>query len=251
MWEETEGGYLGSSPHTRGAHRFDRRRAFRRGIIPAYAGSTRRSARSPPSCADHPRIRGEHERCLCGLCGPPGSSPHTRGAHEGSTGDLAPYRIIPAYAGSTKEHSKTLASSSDHPRIRGEHRGGNVQISGPAGSSPHTRGALGGAAGESDPVGIIPAYAGSTSALRSSIMVLADHPRIRGEHTYMPEAGFPVVGSSPHTRGAPTVARRTFLRRGIIPAYAGSTIIFRSIAAFEVDHPRIRGEHSPLATMSA
>ena len=39
----------------------------------------------------------------------------------------------------------------------------------------------------------------------------------------MPEAGFPVTGSSPHTRGAPEALYSHDLLGRIIPAYAGST----------------------------
>ena len=54
-----------------------------------------------------------------------------------------------------------------------------------------------------------------------------------------------VVGSSPHTRGAQETRRP---RRGegrIIPAYAGSTRVWRNGCLRCWDHPRIRGEHVP------
>ena len=51
-----------------------------------------------------------------------------------------------------------------------------------------------------------------------------DHPRIRGEHA-LDEADTAVsAGSSPHTRGAPADDDVDAEGRGIIPAYAGSTI---------------------------
>ena len=51
------------------------------------------------------------------------------------------------------------------------------------------------------------------------------------------------LGSSPHTRGAPTAVPRWFWRPGIIPAYAGSTTPSTCSACPSADHPRIRGEH--------
>ena len=51
---------------------------------------------------------------------------------------------------------------SDHPRIRGEHRGGASGTDDIPGSSPHTRGALYPQPGRVQSDGIIPAYAGST-----------------------------------------------------------------------------------------
>ena len=193
-------------PRICGEHRQRPHRSSRTaGIIPAYAGSTeklseasgllagssphmrgaRRTTRGQTaSWGDHPRIRGEHRDVavellllagiipayagstqlpVCGFLRLSGSSPHTRGAPCGRA--LSSHR------------------NRDHPRIRGEHRredGARV-----------------------DRLGIIPAYAGSTSLpLRTSGAVW---------------------GSSPHTRGA---------RRRTSPS--------RSRAR---DHPRIRGEH--------
>ena len=176
---------MGSSPHTRGAPSTRTSRRCRLtdhprirgehltvddrmvgpvGIIPAYAGSTSRLSRWPPKIAgssphtrgalrvgvcysygrwDHPRIRGEHR------------SPAQRHSQHP--------RIIPAYAGSTGE-----AVAFEPDRV---------------GSSPHTRGALGGAA---------------DAATDSE-----DHPRIRGEHLVGRHVAVGLVG--------------------IIPAYAGST----------------------------
>ena len=72
---------------------------------------------------------------------------------------------------------------------------------------------------------------------------MADHPRIRGEHPVLLVAGDGVLGSSPHTRGAPKLVAVTHRRHRIIPAYAGSTIPPRSQLMSPADHPRIRGEH--------
>ena len=91
------------------------------------------------------------------------------------------------------------------------------------GSSPHTRGAHHRVDRDGYRVGIIPAYAGSTSAIFWSICSTTDHPRIRGEHEGGGERGVVYAGSSPHTRGAQYLAARAVLRIGIIPAYAGST----------------------------
>ena len=216
----------GSSPHTRGT----------------------RSCRSTRSTTtrDHPRIRGEH---------PQWSARH----HDGS-------RIIPAYAGNTSTPSRArsprrgssphtrgtpgeqgarFVAFRDHPRIRGEHSShliawngfcgiipayaGNTKTNvitafGREGSSPHTR--------------------GTQLHLTSSIRAIRDHPRIRGEH---------------HR----TIGRHKNIV-GIIPAYAGNTIVRYAASALSRgssphtrgtrwrctcshrcgwDHPRIRGEH--------
>ena len=71
---------LGSSPHTRGARPGVLPFSPGAGIIPAYAGSTCRSASGTKTRTDHPRIRGEHPGRGDVVNRPAGSSPHTRGA---------------------------------------------------------------------------------------------------------------------------------------------------------------------------
>ena len=215
---------FGSSPHTRGARAERRRRPDPAGIIPAYAGSTRRRRSGSRTGGDHPRIRGEHPIAVHMKAYGTGSSPHTRGAHQRAPVWARHQGIIPAYAGSTRirniPNGITLGSSphmrgalaalcrrrvtrADHPRIRGEHGASQDAQYGGEGSSPHTRGALN-EIGVGDARGrIIPAYAGSTAAARAAPTTFRDHPRIRGEHQRR------LPGDRPSSR--------------IIPAYAGST----------------------------
>ena len=192
-------------------------------IIPAYAGSTRLRGIPISSLRDHPRIRGEHRRAATPAPLTPGSSPHTRGARPRPGPAKARRGIIPAYAGSTARPGSAGRRWSDHPRIRGEHRDGNLLDEHPAGSSPHTRGAPWSGSGGWGRAGIIPAYAGSTRPGSGRTVGPWDHPRIRGEHSNGPNSTRPVAGSSPHTRGALGFVPGPGSRRGIIPAYAGST----------------------------
>ena len=70
---------------------------------------------------DHPRIRGEHIYDEIFPDNRQGSSPHPRGARgPGQPSDIDP-RIIPASAGSTTSGAYMQYTSTDHPRIRGEH----------------------------------------------------------------------------------------------------------------------------------
>ena len=132
----------GSSPHTRGAQPFYLAFRVMMGIIPAYAGSTKKALSASSGRRDHPRIRGEHDDSdqysIDGL----GSSPHTRGAPRST--------------------ANACTTARDHPRIRGEHftkRGRRLDR---RGSSPHTRGARSRILGFFLRERIIPAYAGST-----------------------------------------------------------------------------------------
>ncbi len=153
----------GSSPPTRGAQLAHQLVNAAARIIPAYAGSTTRSAGRPASGRDHPRLRGEHVP-ICGFTtSPSGSSPPTRGAqrplrHQPARPGSSPptrgalaisrvhsrdARIIPAYAGSTPTRRSTLCGPRDHPRLRGEHLPPVAPVAGADGSSPPTRGARG------------------------------------------------------------------------------------------------------------
>ena len=82
--EHIRGGRLrryhsGSSPHMRGTHREQQTLQQAVGIIPAYAGNTRREIRCMALRRDHPRICGEHAFGTSAVMLFPGSSPHMRG----------------------------------------------------------------------------------------------------------------------------------------------------------------------------
>src|SRR5690606_10334389 len=152
----------GSSPHTRGALVGTTVANLDTRIIPAYAGSTTDGPIQLGTGRDHPRIRGEHPRWADPARHRTGSSPHTRGAPARLAEVDAEQRIIPAYAGSTPSPGPGHAESQDHPRIRGEHRGGRRRRCRAQGSSPHTRGAPQPRRLQRVGKRIIPAYAGST-----------------------------------------------------------------------------------------
>ena len=172
---------------------------------------------------DHPRIRGEHSVRAAQSRFVKGSSPHTRGARTRRSGASAALGIIPAYAGSTSRRRYSSRGCRDHPRIRGEHSSSLMLGLLPMGSSPHTRGALERSGVAFAPVGIIPAYAGSTSFVAKAARSYRDHPRIRGEHLSLMHGRLRTSGSSPHTRGAHAHGSASCSPTGIIPAYAGST----------------------------
>ena len=173
----------------------------------------------------------------------PGSSPHTRGALCSSLKRQDLVGIIPAYAGSTLLLRFRLALSGDHPRIRGEHALRFLPLRAALGSSPHTRGAPLIVNTPAKNSGIIPAYAGSTFAKCRAERVIGDHPRIRGEHRDATGTQRGTPGSSPHTRGARPSMIPFVSMSGIIPAYAGSTVLVAKASRSHRDHPRIRGEH--------
>ena len=130
--------------------------------------------------------------------------------------------------------------------MRGEHQS-RMRVSGLLkGSSPHARGAPCGGFTRASSGGIIPACAGSTRLPRSAAQRLRDHPRMRGEHNSPGRLHSPHLGSSPHARGARCSVSYAIHHGRIIPACAGSTHRWNFAVGAVRDHPRMRGEHSPL-----
>ena len=196
-------------------------------------------------------MRGEHgidDEFAPGL---QGSSPHARGAPKTTTKHRPNPGIIPACAGSTTSRTISRGRGRDHPRMRGEHRSLTRTQTPSPGSSPHARGAPHHRDSVVEQVGIIPACAGSTRGPLAAGTGRRDHPRMRGEHPQLYRCQSPAPGSSPHARGAllshvahPVAAR-------IIPACAGSTRLKINHVVLVEDHPRMRGEHSPLLSVHA
>ncbi|SDQ52355.1 hypothetical protein SAMN05428996_2037 [Quadrisphaera sp. DSM 44207] len=233
----------GSSPRTRGARSADksaqiarrlipayagstpggRRGGLRRRLIPAYAGSTRRTARRWARAWAHPRVRGEHDAGPAPAVPVRGSSPRTRGALRAVQPQPDRQGLIPAYAGSTTRPGAPTSKGRAHPRVRGEHTWDRPSATAPRGSSPRTRGARSRWPARLTCIGLIPAYAGSTSWTWAPPPSCAAHPRVRGEHSRAGVTDATPAGSSPRTRGARDRRRGRRADLGLIPAYAGST----------------------------
>ena len=111
------------------------------------------------------------------------------------------------------------------------------------GSSPLTRGAPNRRCTGPDSRGLIPAYAGSTHGAGWYHPRLQAHPRLRGEHFRPTYVRGKYSGSSPLTRGAQAGSGAAPCGRGLIPAYAGSTLTAVALVPIPAAHPRLRGEH--------
>ena len=160
------------------------------------------------------------------------------------------FGIIPAYAGNTNSTSHTLGTSGDHPRVCGEHHNCSILCSALLGSSPRMRGTQHCPSVRRATVWIIPAYAGNTCATIGRMTKWWDHPRVCGEHLNAVAGGNADTGSSPRMRGTLGFSATNANDAGIIPAYAGNTLVYVSRESVVRDHPRVCGEHAPTGTQA-
>ena len=174
---------------------------------------------------------------------PLGSSPLSRGIHNGGVAPEISGGIIPALAGNTMCCWTKSSCGKDHPRSRGEyvHQSGPVPA-GP-GSSPLSRGIPGARLQPLSMIRIIPALAGNTSTTPANIALRGDHPRSRGEYVAGGVVLSEVEGSSPLSRGIHVVDGSRFVTSRIIPALAGNTTHLGRGLRPPPDHPRSRGEY--------
>ena len=191
----------GSSPHTRGTIPAPPPPSTRSRFIPAYAGNAPFGGSSTGEKAVHPRIRGERTGGQTALPSIIGSSPHTRGTRFRQGCRFLCLRFIPAYAGNAASRCEMPATSSVHPRIRGERNNEIARVAPSIGSSPHTRGTLEVQLGNKHRPRFIPAYAGNAAVHLLLLDLMSVHPRIRGERCHPGRARHVGHGSSPHTRG--------------------------------------------------
>ena len=172
-------------------------------LIPAHAGKTSSSPTVRSSPAAHPRSRGENIDGQRETVAEWGSSPLTRGKRPSTRLQNHVHGLIPAHAGKTRVAASLVVRRGAHPRSRGENSA-IAQVKGwPSGSSPLTRGKLDKPWWTRERRGLIPAHAGKTAGILSSIFFTTAHPRSRGENHEGTEMRGACVGSSPLTRGKP------------------------------------------------
>ena len=221
------------------------------GIIPAYAGNTNAHVVISLLAGDHPRVCGEHQCPRGHISTSWGSSPRMRGTPSGIQTLGTTVRIIPAYAGNTSIEHRKRRWNWDHPRVCGEHLSNWLRTNASSGSSPRMRGTRCVQLRPCRQPGIIPAYAGNTSIEHRKRRWNWDHPRVCGEHMVSRSLAMASLGSSPRMRGT---RRRSAIRTrtcGIIPAYAGNTLLLSVAFVAMVDHPRVCGEHSAVKWIRA
>ena len=196
-------------------------------FIPACAGNTAASIARRLLKAVHPRVCGEHERGEVCRDSVTGSSPRVRGTRYVLTDSPGMGRFIPACAGNTfRKCPRSADVVGSSPRVRGTRSLSRV-------GSSRTR--------------FIPACAGNTPCMLPALMATTVHPRVCGEHPILVVALVWLVGSSPRVRGTPPSIVPFSQDGRFIPACAGNTNISRLRNTPLPVHPRVCGEHVPLA----
>ena len=221
-----------------------------RGIIPALAGNTQPYRYRRPRRPDHPRSRGEYLSKAQSYKSVSGSSPLSRGILIHQKIKTSVFGIIPALAGNTLRRRRPGGKEKDHPRSRGEYNHRVFHHAPRTGSSPLSRGIRLLVFILIRQLRIIPALAGNTRPFSSSDQPRTDHPRSRGEYIAGPFGIIISEGSSPLSRGILVHGPVFHRRQRIIPALAGNTTAWLGINIKRQDHPRSRGEYSPLLPLT-
>ncbi len=231
----------GSSPLTRGGLQKRRTKAGKTGLIPAYAGRTCRCRCLARRGWAHPRLRGADGSLTRSTPTASGSSPLTRGGLSEASAKADKNGLIPAYAGRTTFTSFQSISNGAHPRLRGADPGVASARRRFRGSSPLTRGGPVNIVKTIVDFRLIPAYAGRTLIRFSFLTRSTAHPRLRGADSSSSSSARVAGGSSPLTRGGLFDSIAPAMQLGLIPAYAGRTIVRASPSARHRAHPRLRG----------
>ena len=235
--------YRGSSPRMRGTLGISMFSHTNDGIIPAHAGNTSTAMWASACSRDHPRACGEHVGLKLAAVPLSGSSPRMRGTRRRAELMRGGYGIIPAHAGNTRCLHAQSSTHRDHPRACGEHLILWCRVRRGVGSSPRMRGTQTCLTKRVGFIGIIPAHAGNTRAVKRFTKYGRDHPRACGEHPVIAFHDRRAQGSSPRMRGTLWALLAPDRKRGIIPAHAGNTYYDREYYPPLRDHPRACGEH--------
>ena len=166
---------------------------------------------------------GEHDVHHMHATGSSGSPPHGRGTRASARTARRRAGLTPAWAGNTPQHPPRLGRPQAHPRMGGEHRGGDAAGMLDAGSPPHGRGTPAAVGRLRDQHRLTPAWAGNTCWSRSRPVPAQAHPRMGGEHHSIRRGAVHDLGSPPHGRGTPPFVPGPGVGLGLTPAWAGNT----------------------------
>ena len=172
-----------------------------------------------------------------------GSSPRGRGKLEIIPQVRIVIGLIPAWAGKTVAGDDAGDGRGAHPRVGGENPVTSSSNRHPPGSSPRGRGKPRGQGRSRVDRRLIPAWAGKTRISVWKTAAAAAHPRVGGENVTMDRVFGDVRGSSPRGRGKLGARNAPSWTNGLIPAWAGKTLINVTQRSISKAHPRVGGEN--------
>ena len=234
----------GSSPRGRGKRAWALRLFPTRRLIPARAGKTFLKPTDTVHVRAHPRAGGENRPINRAVASFEGSSPRGRGKLAGIELRTQFRRLIPARAGKTGAGHHAFFAGGAHPRAGGENIPPGSRRVWIEGSSPRGRGKPTQDRITSHDVGLIPARAGKTSIVWSTMRRRTAHPRAGGENALADQLIEVRRGSSPRGRGKREQLTREPLLPRLIPARAGKTDCDTYRGAGHAAHPRAGGENA-------
>ena len=132
--------FEGSSPRGRGKPDLRLDLEVRLRLIPAWAGKTDDQGRRRAGVPAHPRVGGENFSSPASEPIDGGSSPRGRGKPRTGLREVAPVRLIPAWAGKTDNLRPAHLQCKAHPRVGGENTPWSPARAPCLGSSPRGRG---------------------------------------------------------------------------------------------------------------
>ena len=121
-----------------------------------------------------------------------------------------------------------------------------AQQHGRRGTPPRARGSRRVDAGEAGLGRNTPACAGITSATWGCPARSQEHPRVRGDHVFLFAKSRRYWGTPPRARGSHHTSKRHRAVAGNTPACAGITLRRIRRRRRPTEHPRVRGDHTPL-----
>ena len=197
----------GSPPLARGTVSRAYCRLHLQRITPACAGNSGKSAPTNSAARDHPRLRGEQWCSSLPHTVRTGSPPLARGTETCVSQRNTSYGITPACAGNRYLRGLLASSFQDHPRLRGEQLGYDMQGNIGQGSPPLARGTDARKWSLLSRRGITPACAGNSLSAPMKSLGAEDHPRLRGEQAVCAAYVYNDIGSPPLARGTGYHAR--------------------------------------------
>ena len=234
---------VGSSPRMRGTPGGSACGYVAVGLIPTYAGNTRRYRSFNTRSWAHPHVCGEHVFSIPTVRETTGSSPRMRGTRRKPSTPNPTQGLIPTYAGNTGLKVTVQLDIGAHPHVCGEHSLHFVYVLCQLGSSPRMRGTRLGRVHPIHDAGLIPTYAGNTTRVCQPGRVARAHPHVCGEHRLQSPGEATASGSSPRMRGTLHDNRFAAAAPGLIPTYAGNTQAFDGTVTSDGAHPHVCGEH--------